>query len=797
MRLAVIGRPNVGKSSLVNAFLGRERVIVSPNAGTTRDAIDTPIEFDGRKLLLVDTAGIRRAAKVSESVEYYTTLRSQRAAERADVALVVCDATDGVTSQDLRIADLAMRSGCATALVLNKWDLTGGDVDAPVGPGGGVGAAELDRERARVNRKLRLRPSVLTASAVSGRNVRRLLQEALSLADRARHRIPTPEINRFLADVDERPPAAGEAGTPAEDALHGPDRGTSTAVLHSGEQPRRGSPAITPITLKTDSESATRSTGSPSSSTSPSASNGAEQAERAHRNGHGAHADGNGANGNGNGRARPQGAPRTSTRRRFWTRRRTLTALAALALAAGVLGALVARGDAARPDGAARLVPAGALPYVHLSTGGDGDERLWAAASRFTHAREGLGRLAIGLTPTAARLDYERDIEPWVGGEVALAVLDGPRGRLEPLLLAEAADRRQAGAMLSRFGAQGAGWYRGTPLRRMRGAPATIAAFAGDFVAIGTARAVRAAIDRAQGRGAALADAGTYRRAVAARGTEGALDVFVPAGSLRRLLDGEAGPTGAARFAARLLAGPRAQALSARVGAEDGGVRIAARLLEAGGGQRARGFAPALTHRVPAGAAAHLGLPGLEDAARLLARAGGGPLLEDLRAALPEIAGVDLDRDLLAPLHGEAAAERHRGRAAHPSSPSAPARATSRARARRSPASSAPVAERLAGGAPFAERRSRGATRSRSRSPSGCEPSYAVADGAARRLHGARRPRAAAPRAARPLAGLEALRAVAPEAGARVEALGFLAPRQLLALGERTGLAGRSLPGGA
>ncbi|HET6546937.1 MAG TPA: GTP-binding protein, partial [Solirubrobacter sp.] len=200
VRLAVIGRPNVGKSSLVNGFLGRERVIVSEVAGTTRDAIDTPIEVDGRALILVDTAGIRRAAKVSESVEYYTALRSQRAAERADVALVVCDAQDGVTAQDLRIAELAMKSGCATALVLNKWDLTGGDQE-PLGPGGGVGAAELDRERARVNRKLRLRPRVLTASARTGRNIARLLTEALSIADRARHRIPTPELNRFLADV--------------------------------------------------------------------------------------------------------------------------------------------------------------------------------------------------------------------------------------------------------------------------------------------------------------------------------------------------------------------------------------------------------------------------------------------------------------------------------------------------------------------------------------------------------------------------------------------------------------------
>jgi GTPase len=202
VRLAVIGRPNVGKSSLVNAFLGRERVIVSEVAGTTRDAIDTRIEVDGHQLLLVDTAGIRRSSKVNESLEYYTTLRSQRAAERADVALVVCDATDGVTSQDLRIAELAMKAGCATALVLNKWDLTGDD-DARVGPD------ELDHERARVNRKLRLRPRVLTASAKTGRHIQRLLQEALSLADRAGHRISTPELNRFLGDIAEarQPPS--------------------------------------------------------------------------------------------------------------------------------------------------------------------------------------------------------------------------------------------------------------------------------------------------------------------------------------------------------------------------------------------------------------------------------------------------------------------------------------------------------------------------------------------------------------------------------------------------------------
>jgi GTPase len=197
VRLAVIGRPNVGKSTLVNRFVGAERVIVSEEAGTTRDAIDLPLQVDGRELVVVDTAGLRRQAKVQDSVEYYTALRSQRAVERADVALVVCDAHDGVTAQDLRIADLAMREGCATALVLNKWDAAAMD------------EADLDHERARVAAKLRLRPKVLTASAKTGRNVTRLLTEAIALGDRMHNRIPTPELNRFLAEVVQarQPPA--------------------------------------------------------------------------------------------------------------------------------------------------------------------------------------------------------------------------------------------------------------------------------------------------------------------------------------------------------------------------------------------------------------------------------------------------------------------------------------------------------------------------------------------------------------------------------------------------------------
>jgi GTP-binding protein len=194
VRLAVIGRPNVGKSSLVNRLLGEERVIVDDAAGTTRDAIDTRIEVEGRPVVLVDTAGLRRRTKVAGTVDYYAQLRSERAAERADVAIVVCDATEGVTAEDLRIADLAMHQKCATVIALNKWDET---------------RTDLEDAKARVTQKLRQRPKVIAVSAKSGRGLRRLVAEALDLADRAASRVPTPELNRFLADLQStrQPPA--------------------------------------------------------------------------------------------------------------------------------------------------------------------------------------------------------------------------------------------------------------------------------------------------------------------------------------------------------------------------------------------------------------------------------------------------------------------------------------------------------------------------------------------------------------------------------------------------------------
>ena len=185
-RVAILGRPNVGKSSLLNALLGAERTIVSELAGTTRDAIDTRLDLGGQPMILVDTAGIRRRTKVAGSVDYYAQLRSERAASRADVALLVCDSAEGVTSEDLRIGELAMKSGCATLVALNKWDAV--EID-------------LDEAKARIGQRLRQRPPVITCSATRGRNLAKLLPRALELAELRASRIRTPELNRFLGDA--------------------------------------------------------------------------------------------------------------------------------------------------------------------------------------------------------------------------------------------------------------------------------------------------------------------------------------------------------------------------------------------------------------------------------------------------------------------------------------------------------------------------------------------------------------------------------------------------------------------
>jgi GTP-binding protein len=193
-RLALIGRPNVGKSSLVNRFLGSDRVIVSEIAGTTRDSIDTELAVGDRSVLLVDTAGLRKRSRVSGSVEFYAQIRSERAAERADVAIVVVDASEGLTSEDLRVADLAMKTGCATIFALNKWDEV---------------VMDLEEVKARIAQRVRQRPQAITTSALTGRNVEKLLAAAIELADRRAQRIPTPKLNRFVSEVVARrqPPA--------------------------------------------------------------------------------------------------------------------------------------------------------------------------------------------------------------------------------------------------------------------------------------------------------------------------------------------------------------------------------------------------------------------------------------------------------------------------------------------------------------------------------------------------------------------------------------------------------------
>jgi len=178
-------------------MLGDDRVIVSEVAGTTRDAIDTEVEVDGRRIVLVDTAGLRRKSKVAGTVDHYAQLRSERAIERADVAIIVCDASEGVRSEDLKVGEIAMKAGCATLIVMNKWDITD---------------ADIDDTRARVARKMRLRPDVVTCSAKTGRNVAGLLTRAAELADRAAQRIPTPALNRFVAEVVTTTPPPSRRG---------------------------------------------------------------------------------------------------------------------------------------------------------------------------------------------------------------------------------------------------------------------------------------------------------------------------------------------------------------------------------------------------------------------------------------------------------------------------------------------------------------------------------------------------------------------------------------------------------
>ena len=186
IRVAILGRPNVGKSSLLNAILGQERVIVSDVPGTTRDAIDTVFERDERLFVLVDTAGLRRKRRQRQGIEYYSELRTLDAADRADVALVLVDASEGLVDQDLAVADVARKANCSTIVVLSKWD---------------VGQIKVEDVRPRLEHRLRQRPGIVTVSATTGRGVARLLDRVEQLYAKHTSRIPTPALNTFLREL--------------------------------------------------------------------------------------------------------------------------------------------------------------------------------------------------------------------------------------------------------------------------------------------------------------------------------------------------------------------------------------------------------------------------------------------------------------------------------------------------------------------------------------------------------------------------------------------------------------------
>ena len=191
VRIALVGRPNVGKSTLANAILGNGRHIVADMPGTTRDSVDTRFEFEGREVILVDTAGLRRRRSGQDPLDYYSEVRALQAAERADVAILLVDASMGVRENDLSVADAMRERDCAVIVALAKWD---------------INEVDLLDVTATITQKLRQRPEVVTTSGTENRNIHKLLRKAIELHDRSTKRVSTGEFNRFLKTLKERTP---------------------------------------------------------------------------------------------------------------------------------------------------------------------------------------------------------------------------------------------------------------------------------------------------------------------------------------------------------------------------------------------------------------------------------------------------------------------------------------------------------------------------------------------------------------------------------------------------------------
>ena len=202
LKIAIVGRPNAGKSSLTNALLGKERMVVTPIAGTTRDAIDSVMKFYGEEIVLIDTAGLRRRSTIKESVELYSTMRTARAIDRCDVAIVMLDAEHGLEHQDKRIISQVVEARKGVIIAVNKWDLIEKDTYT------------ADKQTEKIREELRTvdYAPVIYISAVTKQRITKILDMAKAIHERRQRRIPTHELNEQLIEMLERTPPPAVRG---------------------------------------------------------------------------------------------------------------------------------------------------------------------------------------------------------------------------------------------------------------------------------------------------------------------------------------------------------------------------------------------------------------------------------------------------------------------------------------------------------------------------------------------------------------------------------------------------------